>query len=149
MALRSLELFSEVDLLLGWERWRTERLGGRCRKGIMALYVFSFCIVVMFYVYASVWLVNLLWYSKETLVRGGWGCSCFSVGLFCFWLLQGFFLVYCDSCFHFSVKMTKMTRLSSVVQAKTRVHDSVMFYPIFVHVLYVTASAGSASYTEA
>jgi hypothetical protein len=69
--------------------------------------------------------------------------------LFCFSLLQGFFLVCCDWYFHFSVKMTKMTRLSSGVQEKTSVHDSVMFYPIFMHVLYEPASAGSASYTEA
>jgi len=45
--------------------------------------------------------------------------------------------------------MTKMTRLSSGVQAKTSVLDSVMFYPIFMHVLCGPASAGSASYTEA
>jgi hypothetical protein len=31
--------------------------------------------------------------------------------------------------------MIKMTRLSFGVQEETSVHDSVMFYPIFIHVL--------------
>jgi hypothetical protein len=57
--------------------------------------------------------------------------------------------VYCDWYFCFSVKLTKMTRLSFGMQEKASVHGSVMFYPIFMYVLYGPASAGSASYTEA
>jgi hypothetical protein len=39
-SMENVEVFSEVDLLLRGERWRTERLGGCCYKEILTLCLF-------------------------------------------------------------------------------------------------------------